>query len=87
MACALPVIASSRAGVSEIIQDGTSGIILRDPQDVQELSAKIRSLAENRDLCISLGEQASCTAQEYTWNRNAQATREWLEMVFRSTHN
>jgi glycosyltransferase involved in cell wall biosynthesis len=87
MACGLPVIASSKAGASEIIHDGTNGIILRDPQDVQELSAKIRSLVENRDLCISLGERASFTAQQHTWTRNAQATREWLEMVFRSTHN
>lgn len=87
MACGLPVIASSKAGVSEIVQDGTNGIILRDPQDVQELSTKIRSLVENRDLCISLGEQASFTAQQHTWSANAQATKEWLEMVFRSTHN
>jgi glycosyltransferase involved in cell wall biosynthesis len=86
MACGLPVIASSKAGVSEIVQDGKNGIILRDPQDVQELSTKIRSLVENRDLWISLGERASSTAQQHTWSRNAQATREWLEMA-RSTHN
>ena len=87
MACGLPVIASSKAGVSEIIQDGTNGIILRDPQDVQELSTKIRSLAEHRDLCIRLGEQGALTAQKHTWISNAQATKEWLEMVFRTTHN
>jgi glycosyltransferase involved in cell wall biosynthesis len=85
MACGLPVIASSKAGASEIVQDGTNGIILHDPQDVQELSAKIRSLVENRDLWTSLGERASSTAQQHTWSRNAQATREWLEMA-RSTH-
>jgi glycosyltransferase involved in cell wall biosynthesis len=84
MACGLPVIASSRAGASEIVQDGTNGIILRDPKDVQELSARLRSLVEDRDLCKKLGEQASFTAQQHTWSRNAQATREWLEMVFRS---
>ena len=87
MACGLPVIASSKAGASEIVQDGTNGIILRDPQDVQELSTKIRSLVENRELCISLGERARRTAQQHTWSANAQATREWLETVFRSTHN
>lgn len=87
MACGLPIIASSKAGASEIIQDGTNGIILRDPQDVQELSTKIRALVENYDLCSTLGEQASFTAQEHTWSSNGQATREWLEMVFRSIHN
>jgi glycosyltransferase involved in cell wall biosynthesis len=87
MACGLPVVASSRAGASEIVQDGSNGIILRDPQDVQELSAKIRSLAEDRNLCTRLGEQASFTAQQHTWSRNAQAAREWLETVLRSGHN
>jgi glycosyltransferase involved in cell wall biosynthesis len=31
MACGLPVLASSRAGVSEIIDHEINGIILRDP--------------------------------------------------------
>ena len=87
MACGLPVIASSKAGASEIIQDGSNGIILRDPQDVQELATKIRSLVEDRDLCIRLGEQASFTAQQHSWSRNTQAAREWLEIVLRSSHN
>jgi UDP-glucose:(heptosyl)LPS alpha-1,3-glucosyltransferase len=87
MACGLPVIASSQAGASEIIQDGTNGIILRDPQDVQELSSKILSLAGDRDLCARLGAQASLTAQQHTWSTNAQATRDWLEAVFWSIHH
>jgi UDP-glucose:(heptosyl)LPS alpha-1,3-glucosyltransferase len=87
MACGLPVIASSQAGASEIIQDGTNGIILRDPQDVQELSSKILSLAGDRDLCARLGAQASLTAQQHNWSTNAQATRDWLEAVFWSIHH
>ncbi len=87
MACGLPVIASSKAGASEIVRDGTNGVILRDPQDVHELSTKIRALVENRDLCVRLGEEACRTAQHHTWRKNAHAAREWLEMVFRSIHN
>jgi UDP-glucose:(heptosyl)LPS alpha-1,3-glucosyltransferase len=85
MACGLPVIASSKAGASEIIQNGKNGIIVRDPQDVEELSTKIRFLIGDRDLCTRIGEQARVTAQEHTWSRNAQATREWLELVFSSS--
>jgi glycosyltransferase involved in cell wall biosynthesis len=87
MACGLPVLASSKAGASEIVQDGTNGLLLQDPRDVQELSSKIRSLVGGRDLCARLGEQASLTAQEHTWSTNARATRDWLEMVLRSIHN
>ena len=84
MACGLPVIASSRAGVSEIIDDGISGIILRDPCDTQELLSALRRLMTDPRLCRKLGEQATRTAQDQTWDRNAQHTWEWLIEVARN---
>jgi UDP-glucose:(heptosyl)LPS alpha-1,3-glucosyltransferase len=84
MACGLPVIASSRAGVSEIIEDGISGIILRDPHDTQELVSALRRLMTDPLLCRKLGEQAARTAQDQTWDRNAQHTWEWLIAVARN---
>jgi glycosyltransferase involved in cell wall biosynthesis len=86
MACGLPVIASSQAGASEIVRDGTNGIFLHDPRDIRELSTKLRALLDDSGLCTRLGEEASRTAQQHTWGKNAQATREWLETVFRSSH-
>ncbi len=38
MACGLPVLASSHAGVSEIIDDGINGIILRDPRNTRGIT-------------------------------------------------
>jgi glycosyltransferase involved in cell wall biosynthesis len=84
MACGLPVIASSRAGAHEIITDGADGIILRDPQNAEELAAALRSLITNPSLCAQLGEHATRTAQNHTWDRNAQATWEWLNEVARN---
>jgi glycosyltransferase involved in cell wall biosynthesis len=84
MACGLPVIASSRAGAHEIITDAVNGIILRDPQNADELAAALRSLITNPSLCAQLGEQAARTAQNHTWDRNAQATWEWLNEVARN---
>jgi UDP-glucose:(heptosyl)LPS alpha-1,3-glucosyltransferase len=83
MACGLPVIASSRAGAHEIITDGSDGIILRDPQNAEELATALRSLITNPSLCAQLGEHATRTAQNHTWDRNAQATWEWLNEVAR----
>jgi glycosyltransferase involved in cell wall biosynthesis len=83
MACGLPVIASSRAGAHEIITDGIDGIILRDPQNAEELAAALRSLMTNATLCTQLGERATRTAQNHTWDRNAEATWEWLNEVAR----
>jgi glycosyltransferase involved in cell wall biosynthesis len=84
MACGLPVIASSRAGAHEIITDGADGIILRDPQNAEELATALRSLITNQSLCRQLGEHATRTAQNHTWDRNAQGTWEWLNEVARN---
>jgi glycosyltransferase involved in cell wall biosynthesis len=84
MACGLPVVASSRAGAHEIITDGSDGIVLPDPQNAEELAAALRSLLTNPGLCRQLGEHATRTAQNHTWDRNARATWEWLNEVARN---
>jgi UDP-glucose:(heptosyl)LPS alpha-1,3-glucosyltransferase len=83
MACGLPVVVSSRAGVSEIIRDGTDGMILRDPENVQELAGALRKLMSDPGFCRMLGEEAERTAREHGWDRNAQATWDWLSEVAR----
>ena len=83
MSCGLPVISSSRAGVSEIIENGVNGLVLRDPSDPHEISFAIRSLISNPELCLKLGEQARLTALNETWDRNAQATWDWLNEALR----
>jgi glycosyltransferase involved in cell wall biosynthesis len=87
MACGLPVIASSRAGAHEIITDGADGIILRDPQNTDELAAALCSLITNPVLCRQLGERATRSAQNHTWDRNAQATWAWLNEVAHQKKN
>jgi glycosyltransferase involved in cell wall biosynthesis len=71
MACGLPAIVSSRAGVSEVITDGVDGIVLKDPKDVTSLARMISSLHGNPALRRALGEKAVQTALQYTWDRNA----------------
>jgi glycosyltransferase involved in cell wall biosynthesis len=78
MACGLPVIASSRAGASEIISNGKDGMILREAQDAQELANMLRTLYANPELCRQLGQEGCMTAQRQTWNRNAEETRGFL---------
>jgi len=71
MACGLPVIVSSRAGVSELITDGVDGIVLKDPEDPVSLARVISDLHGNPILRGVLGENAAQTARQYTWERNA----------------
>jgi UDP-glucose:(heptosyl)LPS alpha-1,3-glucosyltransferase len=79
MACGLPVIASSRAGISEIISDRKDGLILRDPQDPGQLAQLLRELYSDPGLCRSIGEQGCLTAERQTWDHNAAKTWEVLK--------
>jgi UDP-glucose:(heptosyl)LPS alpha-1,3-glucosyltransferase len=87
MSCGLPVVCSSRAGVSEIVTSGADGITLRDPQNGEEIAASLRSLLADPELGRRLGEQARLTAQKHTWNRNAQRAWEWLQEVLREKNS
>ena len=78
MACGLPVIASSRAGASEIILDGQNGFVLRDPEDPRELATLLRQIYSDISLRIKIANAATRTAMEHTWDRNAAATWEFL---------
>ena len=81
MACGLPVVASSRAGISEIISDRKDGFILRDPQDFLQISQLLREMFSNPGLCQSVGEQACMTAERQTWDLNAAKTWELLNQA------
>jgi glycosyltransferase involved in cell wall biosynthesis len=47
MACGLPVITSTVNGVSDIITDGTDGLLLNDPTNEIEIAGKISLLLDN----------------------------------------
>jgi glycosyltransferase involved in cell wall biosynthesis len=79
MACGLPVIASVRAGASEIIRDGENGLLLRNPEDSRELAELLRRVYVDPDFREELGLEAAATAQGQTWDRNADATWEFLK--------
>src|SRR5439155_13373686 len=72
MACGLPVIASSYAGVSEVITDGVDGLILKDPTDAASLARLISDLYTDSTLRKRLGENARTTACQYAWGGNAE---------------
>lgn len=79
MACGLTVIASARAGASEIIRDGENGFCLQDPENPQQLANLLRRLYAEPDLRARIGEEAARTAQSQTWDRNAALTWEFLQ--------
>lgn len=78
MACGLPVIASSRSGVSQAITHGSDGFLLENPEDAEALAELLSRLCQEPALRRSLGENAARTAQSYSWERNASETWDFL---------
>ena len=86
MACGLPVIASANTGASEIIRDGETGFILREPQDHLELAFLIRRIQAEDALRLSMGAAAShYLMTNYSWDENAEKTRQLLESILTSS--
>jgi len=71
MSSGLPVITSSLAGVSGLVHDGVDGFVLRDPGDVESLAKLIRMLSEQKELRERVGNAASISMREWTWDRHA----------------
>jgi UDP-glucose:(heptosyl)LPS alpha-1,3-glucosyltransferase len=71
MACGLPVITSSQAGVSALLHDGFDGFVPPDPEDTQELAGIIKRLCGDSTLRRIVGEAAARKAQAWTWDRSA----------------
>ncbi len=59
MACGLPSITSARAGVSDLIRDGETGFILRNPKDHLTLASLIRSI--QADTTSNVGRNCCCS--------------------------
>jgi glycosyltransferase involved in cell wall biosynthesis len=72
MAAGLPVIVSRENGTSEVMNHGTSGLILEDATDSQTLAELIRGLVSDQDLARSLGEEAEKIAKRFTWESNIE---------------
>ena len=72
-ACGLPVIASKRGGIPEIVQDGKTGLLLNDPQDTAEMAQKLSYLIKSADKRESLGRAARKFMEErFSWDRTAK---------------
>jgi glycosyltransferase involved in cell wall biosynthesis len=54
-------------------------MILRDPEDSQDLAGLLRALCANPDLCRQIGQEAWLTARQQTWDRNAEAIWQLLK--------
>jgi UDP-glucose:(heptosyl)LPS alpha-1,3-glucosyltransferase len=73
IACGLPVITSRFAGISELIQNGVDGFVLRDPHDEKELATLFERLFRDQEIRQHIGKAAVQTAMHCSWDDNCDA--------------
>ena len=75
--CGLPVVASKCGGLPEIIKDKETGLIVDDPENIDELAQKIVALLDDRALAEKYGKAGRALMEkEFTWNRVAKENEE-----------
>jgi len=85
MACGLPIILSSSAGMSDYLKDGVDGLVLRNPQDANELAAALHRSLADPSLRATIGANATQTAAYFSWDRHAEEIHRLLrDAVHRS---
>jgi glycosyltransferase involved in cell wall biosynthesis len=68
MASARPVVATRVGGMTEIIEDGKTGLLV-EPDDPRSLAGAMACLLENGDLSRSMGQAGRARAEEmYSWD-------------------
>ncbi len=82
MASGLPIVVSGTAGAAEdIIEDGKTSLLLSNPQNPEELAAKIQILREDESLRKALGSAARKRVESYTWEASAERVLEVYEQI------
>lgn len=71
MACGVPVIASRRASLPEVV--GTAGVLV-EPLDVDAIAQHMQSLIDDAALHASLGKAGQERAKMFTWRKFAHET-------------
>ena len=80
MACGLPVTASSRNSIPEVL--GEAGILF-DPREPREMTDAMTRLLADEALRDELRARGREQAQLYTWERGAEQIMEILEGIAR----
>jgi spore coat protein SA len=71
-AAGLPVIATRRGGIPEVVRDGETGLLLERPDDDTELAAKIIRLLDDAPLRQHLGQQGRALVEsDFSWQKIA----------------
>jgi len=85
-ASGLPIIASRRGGIPEVVQEGGNGLLLQRHDDPQELAGLIMALLADADRRRTLGEYGCRWVRDhFTWDHSAARLVQIYEAVLGQT--
>lgn len=73
-ACGVPVVAAAVGGLTSIVQDGTTGLLV-EGRDPAAYARAVTALLDQPDLARTIGDQAATAARAYTWSMTAARLR------------
>ncbi len=83
MACGVPVVATRAGALSEIIEDGVTGVLV-PPADADALAQALRRLLADPELCHRMGQAGrERVLKNFTWRRTAERMAQVYEDVRR----
>ncbi len=86
LACGIPVVATTAGALSEIVEDGVTGVLV-PPGQVEPLAGAIRSLLEDPARCRAMGDAGARRIRErFNWRRTAEETLALYEDVLGNQH-
>ncbi|HEX2077644.1 MAG TPA: glycosyltransferase family 4 protein, partial [Longimicrobium sp.] len=68
LCCGLPALVSADAGVAERIPNAMQGLLVRDPDDAEEVAARLRAWRESIDPHRAAALALSAQLRAYTWD-------------------
>jgi spore coat protein SA len=81
-ATGLPIIATARGGIPEVVRDGFNGLLLRQPDDPDELAAKIIALLGDAPWRQRLGRQGrDWVSATFSWERIAASLEDFYDEI------
>jgi glycosyltransferase involved in cell wall biosynthesis len=82
MACGLPIIATDVGGITEIVNDGETGLIVPS-RDCDALTNALTTRSEDTDKRIEMGKKARKNAEKFEWEKVTDAFLRVYEKVMR----
>jgi len=73
-ACGTPVVAAAVGGLTTLVDDGTTGILV-DPADPRAFARAVATILDRAPVAQAMGQAAAARARRYTWGQAARQLR------------